>query len=138
MTPSPLRIVLWQAVLGCVLALLWGVFRDANAAWSALAGGAVCVVPGGLFALRLARASSKQDGYAAAFMAGEGIKILSSVALFALTAMLYRSADWLALMVTYIVVLQVYVVGLAVQVVPAVVSTVEPAGSSAVRTGRMQ
>ena len=48
--------------------------------------------------------------------------------------MLYRSADWLALMVTYIVVLQVYVVGLAVQVVP----TVEPAGSSAVRTGRMQ
>ena len=119
MTPSPLRIVVWQAVFGCVLALLWGFFRDANAAWSALAGGAICVVPSGLFALRLACASSKQEGYATAFLAGEGIKILSSVALFAVVAMLYRSADWLALMVTYIAVLQVYVVGLATRMGPA-------------------
>ena len=130
MTPSPLRIVFWQAVLGCVLALLWGFFRDANAAWSALVGGAVCVVPGGLFALRLAHASSRQEGYEAAFFAGEGIKILSSVILFAVTAMLYRSADWLALMVTYIVVLQGYVAGLAVRMVPA--------GSSGVGTGGMR
>lgn len=130
MTPSPLRIVVWQAGLSCVLALLWGVFRDANAAWSALAGGAVCVVPGGLFALRLARASSQQEGYAGAFLAGEGIKVLSSVTLFAVVAMLYRSADWLALMVTYIAVLQVYVVGLATRI--------GPADSDGVRTGGTQ
>jgi ATP synthase protein I len=113
MMASPIRVVVWQAVASVVLAIAWAMLRDVNAGWSALAGGAVCFVPSGWFALRLMRASAKQDGYVFAFFAGEGIKVLLSVAMFGLVAISYRDADWLALMVSYIVVLQVYVFGLA-------------------------
>jgi ATP synthase protein I len=106
-----LRIVAWQAGLSLLLAAGWWI-RDANAAVSALAGGAICFLPAGLFALRLKRAQHRQDGYVFAFFAGEAIKILLSIALFVGAAVFYKGADWLALLVTYIVVLQVYVFGL--------------------------
>ena len=106
-----LRVVAWQAGLSLLLAAAWWI-RDANAAVSALAGGAICFLPAGLFALRLKRAQHRQDGYVFAFFAGEAIKILLSIALFTGVAVFYKGADWLALLVTYIVVLQVYVFGL--------------------------
>jgi ATP synthase protein I len=117
MNPTPsrnaalLRVVAWQAGITLLLALAWAM-KDANSAASALAGGAICVLPSGLFALRLMRAQYRQDGYVFAFFAGEAIKILLSIALFIGVAVFYRGADWLALLVTYIVVLQVYVFGL--------------------------
>ena len=114
MSASPMRVVGWQVAATFGAALLWALLRSSNAGWSALAGGAVCFVPGGLFALRLKRASARQDGYVFAFFVGEGIKVLLSIVLFAAVAMFYRSADWLAFMLTYIAVLQVYVFGLAV------------------------
>jgi F0F1-type ATP synthase assembly protein I len=46
-----------------------------------------------------------------AFFLGEGIKVLLSVALFGLIAAVYPDADWLALLTTFIAVLQVYVFG---------------------------
>ena len=113
MRALPVRIVVGQVAATLVLALIWALWRDANAGWSALAGGAVCFVPAGWFAHRLSRASANQDGYVFAFFVGEGIKVLLSIALFAVVAVTYRGADWLALIVTYIVVLQVYVFGLA-------------------------
>jgi len=116
MNSALLRVVAWQAGLSVLLAGGWGVLRGAegglNAAASALIGGAICFLPSGLFALRLLRAQSRQDGYVFAFFAGEAIKILLSIALFAGVAVWYRGADWLALIVTYIAVLQVYVFGL--------------------------
>lgn len=113
MTLSPMRVVGLQVVASVLLAGFWAAFRGGNSAMSALIGGAICFIPGGLFALRLGRASARQDGYVFAFFVGEGIKVLLSMALFGLAGFAYREADWLALMVSFIVVLQVYVVGLA-------------------------
>lgn len=110
---SPLRITGWQVLASLAVALLWALGRGETAGWSALAGGAICFVPGGLFALRLARASARQDGYVFAFFTGEAIKILLSIALFLVVAKGFRGVDWLALLVTYIAVMQIYVVGLA-------------------------
>ena len=111
-TAAPLRVVAWQAGISLLLAVAWGVLAGANSAASALAGGAICFLPSGLFALRLMRAQNRQDGYVFAFFAGEAIKVLLSIALFASVAVFYKGADWLALIVTFIAVLQVYVFGL--------------------------
>jgi len=72
----------------------------------------VSFVPGALFALRLERAGARQDGYVFAFFVGEFVKVLLSIALFAACAIFVPDADWLALLTSFIVVLQVYVVGL--------------------------
>ena len=112
MIPAPFRVVGWQVAVALLLALVWGLLKDVNSAGSALAGGAVCFVPSALFALRLVRAQSRQDGYVFAFFVGEAIKVLFSIALFAGVAVWYSGADWLALLVTFIAVLQVYVFGL--------------------------
>lgn len=112
MNRALLRVVAWQVGLSLLLAVLFGLMRGGHGALSALIGGAVCFIPSGLFALRLMRAQARQDGYVFAFFAGEAIKILLSIALFAGAAVFYKGADWLALIVTYIVVLQVYVFGL--------------------------
>jgi len=111
MNAALVRVVAWQVGITLLLAAAW-LLRDANSAVSALAGGAICFLPAGLFALRLNRAQNRQDGYVFAFFTGEAIKILLSIALFASVAVFYPGADWLALLVTYIVVLQVYVFGL--------------------------
>jgi ATP synthase protein I len=108
---TPLKIVGLQVVAGLACAGLWWTFRGGSAATSAMLGAVVCFVPGALFALRLARAGARQDGYVFAFFLGEGIKVLLSVALFGLVAAMYPDADWLALLTTFIAVLQVYVFG---------------------------
>jgi len=112
MNTALLRVVAWQAGLSVLLAAGWGLLRGGHGAVSAFIGGAICFLPSGLFALRLLLAQSRQDGYVFAFFAGEAIKILLSIALFAGVAVYYKNADWLALIVTYIAVLQVYVFGL--------------------------
>lgn len=109
---APLRVVAWQAGVTLLCAAAWLLIRGSEGGVSALAGGTICFLPAGLFALRLMRAQQRQDGYVFAFFAGEAIKILLSIALFAGVAVFYKGADWLALIVTYIVVLQVYVFGL--------------------------
>lgn len=111
MTWTPFIVVALQVAAGAACAGLWGVFAGGRAAYSALLGAAVCVVPGALFALRLARAKAQQDGYVFAFFAGEGIKVLLTIALFAAVAVFHPDADWLALLTTFIAVLQVYVFG---------------------------
>lgn len=109
---TPLKIVGLQALAGVAAAGLWWGFKGGAAAFSALLGGIVCVVPGALFALRLGGAAVQQDGYAFAFFAGEAIKVLLSIVLFAAVAIGYPDADWLALLTSFIGVLQVYVFGL--------------------------
>jgi ATP synthase protein I len=109
---TPLKIVGLQVIASVLCAGVWSVVRGAPAAGSAFLGGAVSFIPGGLFALRLARARAVQDGYVFTFFLGEGIKVLLSVALFGLVAAIHPGADWLALLTTFIAVLQVYVFGL--------------------------
>ena len=117
-TFAPLKVVKIQLVAASVLALLWWFFKSGDAgvsaAVSAFAGGAICFVPAGLFAWRLRTAAIKQqhEGYIVAFLLGEALKVFLSIALFALVALKWSTANWLALISSYIVVLQVYVFGL--------------------------
>ena len=62
--------------------------------------------------MRLARAGAAQDVYVFAFFLGEGIKVLLTLVMFVLVAVVLPDADWLALLTTYIAVLQVYLFGL--------------------------
>ena len=109
---TPLKIVGLQVIASLVCAGLWWSIRGYDAAVAAIFGGAVCFVPGAWFALRLARAGSAEDVYVFAFFLGEGIKILLSVVMFVLVVLVVPDADWLALLTTYIAVLQVYLFGL--------------------------
>lgn len=111
---APLKVVKLQLLAAAVLALLWFCFKSANAGVSSFAGGAICFVPAGLFAwrLRVAAVKKQHEGYIVAFLFGEALKVFLSVALFALVAVRWNTVDWLALIISYIAVLQVYVFGL--------------------------
>jgi ATP synthase protein I len=82
---------------------------------SALLGGAACVVPNGLFALKLAasarRQGTKETG-PAVFLVGEFVKVASTVALLALVVATYPKLNWLAMIVGIIVVLKSYLLAL--------------------------
>lgn len=91
------------------MAMLWGVFASepSHAARSALIGGAIGWIPSALFALRLSARVS-----VASWVVGELIKIGLTIALFVAAAVFLPALNWLALLVTYIVVLKTYWVAL--------------------------
>jgi ATP synthase protein I len=107
------RVVLLQGVAALLVAVVaWAVGGKA-AAWSALAGGVACVVPNGLFALRLAAAARRPQGTSAAtFFVGEALKVASTVALLALVVWSYRDLVWLAMIIAVIVTLKSYFIAL--------------------------
>lgn len=107
------RVVLLQALATLLAATVaWAVGGPA-AGLSALAGGAACVVPNGLFALRLAAAARRPQGTTAAtFFVGEFVKVVSTVALLLLVVWAYRDLVWLALIAAVIVTLKSYFVAL--------------------------
>ncbi len=78
---------------------------------SAWLGGLCCVVPNGLFALRLF-ANAQQLGAAnpMTFIVGEFIKIALTLALLGAIAWLYRDLNWLALICGFIVALKSYII----------------------------
>lgn len=79
--------------------------------WSAVLGGLCCVVPNGLFALRLfANAQRLSEANPATFFIGEFIKIALTVALLGAIAWLYHGLNWLALMCGFIVALKSYII----------------------------
>jgi ATP synthase protein I len=107
------RLILLQAAAAVVVALLAWAVGGAAAGWSALAGGAACVVPNGLFALRLAAAARRPQGTSAStFFVGEFVKVASTVALLALVVWAYRDLVWLAMIVAVIVTLKSYFIAL--------------------------
>lgn len=110
---TPLKVVAAQIVVSLAAALVWWLSSKSpgSAALSALLGGAICWVPSAWFAARLRRKGSA--GSILAWTLGEAIKIASTVAMFAVTAMLYRDVQWLALLVTYLVALKTYWLALA-------------------------
>lgn len=104
-----LRIILLQLVTTVVAALVAGMLGGLSAFWSALLGGVCCVIPNALFALRLYISAQKPGGTnPMAFFFGEFIKIATTFALMGATVWLYHDVNWLAFLLSFIVVLKSY------------------------------
>lgn len=105
------RIVGLQLLATLVVALIAWPAGGANAAVSALLGGAACVVPNALFALRLAAAARRPQGTSlGTFFVGEFVKLGSTVALLALIGWLWKDVVWLALIVAVVAALKSYLI----------------------------
>ena len=78
--------------------------------FSAVLGGLCCVVPNGLFALRLFAGVKRGSANPMTFIIGEFIKIALTVALLGATAWLYHDLNWLALICGFIVALKSYII----------------------------
>ena len=105
-----LRVVLLQLATTIVAGLIAGLLGGVPALLSALLGGLCCVVPNGLFALRLLANAKKSEDNPMSFFIGEFIKIALTVALLGATAWLYRDLNWLALIAGFIVALKSYII----------------------------
>ena len=90
-----------------LVALIAGLIIGERGAVSAALGGAACVLPNLLFALRL-RAVSKRPAasYPIAFFVGEFLKIASTVGLLATVRLVYPDVHWLALFLGFVVALK--------------------------------
>ncbi len=105
------RLVLLQGIAAVLVTLIAWILGGSAAAWSALLGGAACVVPNGLFALRLAAAARRPQGAGVAtFFVGEFLKVASTVALLALIVWAYQDLVWVAMIAAIIVTLKSYLI----------------------------
>lgn len=103
------RVLVLQAVLAGLAAVIavavWGLSAGA---W-ALVGGVVCVAPSALFAFRLSRAALRSgQAFGVAFVLGELIKIVLVVALFALAYSRFGGVNAAALLFGFIAAIQGY------------------------------
>jgi ATP synthase protein I len=106
-----LRVVLLQILTTIITGLLAGLIGGWHALLSALLGGLCCVVPNGLFALRLFVSARKPGAVnPMTFFIGEFIKIALTVALLGAVVWLYRDLNWLALLAAFIVALKSYII----------------------------
>jgi len=106
-----LRITLMQLVAMVVAACIAGLLGGVSALWSALLGGMCCWLPNSLFALRLYTSARKPGGAnPMTFIFGEFIKIATTLALMGAVVWLYRGVNWLAFIVSFIVVLKSYLI----------------------------
>jgi ATP synthase protein I len=106
-----LRVVLLQFLTTIVTGLIAGLIGGWHALLSALLGGLCCVVPNGLFALRLFINARKPGAVnPMTFFIGEFIKIALTVALLGAVVWLYRDLNWLALLAAFIVALKSYII----------------------------
>jgi ATP synthase protein I len=106
-----LRVVLLQFLTTIVTGLIAGLIGGWHALLSALLGGLCCVVPNGLFALRLFVSARKPGAVnPMTFFIGEFIKIALTVALLGVVVWLYRDLNWLALLAAFIVALKSYII----------------------------
>jgi ATP synthase protein I len=106
-----LRVVLLQLASTVIVSGIAGLLGGVHALLSALLGGLCCVVPNGLFALRLF-ANTRKPGAAnpMTFFIGEFVKIALTIALLGAVAWLYRDLNWLALIAAFIVALKSYII----------------------------
>ncbi|MEJ0003202.1 MAG: ATP synthase subunit I [Pararobbsia sp.] len=111
---TPFKVVAAQMAVSLVAALVCWQFlaSQAHAARSALLGGAICWVPGALFALRLRRGLQQSM---LGWMLGEAIKMGVTVAMFVVIAVYVPDVRWVPLLVTYLVALKTYWVALALR-----------------------
>ncbi len=106
-----LHVVLLQLATTVIVGLIAGLLGGVHALISALLGGLCCVVPNGLFALRLF-ISAQRSGAAnpMTFFIGEFVKVALTIALLGAVAWLYRDLNWLALIAAFIVALKSYII----------------------------
>jgi len=105
---SPWRVVAAQAAVGLVGAALAWLLAGGEAAWSALAGAAVVVLPQALMARGLARLSGASAGaILAGFWVWEAVKIFLALALLVGLALGARGLHWPAMLAALIACLQV-------------------------------
>lgn len=106
-----LRLVVLQLTTTVVAGLIAGALGGVHALVSALLGGLCCVVPNGLFALRLFINARKPGAVnPMTFFIGEFIKIALTIALLGAVVWLYRDLNWLALIAAFIVALKSYII----------------------------
>lgn len=107
---SMLRLVLLQLATTIIASIIAGLIGGMHALYSAMLGGLCCVVPNGLFALRLF-SSARKSGAAdpMSFFIGEFVKIALTIALLGAVVWLYRDLNWLALIAAFIVALKSYI-----------------------------
>jgi ATP synthase protein I len=105
-----LRVVLLQLATTVIVGVIAGLLGGMPALLSALLGGLCCVVPNGLFALRLF-VNSQKAGAAnpMSFFIGEFIKIALTITLLGVIVWLYRDLNGLALIAAFIVALKSYI-----------------------------
>lgn len=106
-----LRLVLLQFASTALAGAIAGMLGGVHALVSALLGGLCCVVPNGLFALRLFFSARKPGAVnPMTFFIGEFIKIALTIALLGVVVWLYRDLNWLALIAAFIVALKSYII----------------------------
>jgi ATP synthase protein I len=106
-----LRVVLLQLAATVIAGVIAGLIGGVHALVSALLGGLCCVVPNGLFAMRLffnARKSGAVNPMT--FFIGEFIKIALTIALLGAVVWLYHDLNALALIAAFIVALKSYII----------------------------
>jgi len=110
---TPFKVVAAQMVLSLVATLVWWLFYKppGAAALSAFLGGAICWVPGALFAARLRTLSGAET--VMSWVLGEALKMGATIAMFVAIAFWYHDVRWVPLLVTYLVALKTYWIALA-------------------------
>ncbi len=106
-----LRLVLIQLATTLAAAAVAGLAGGKHAFLSALLGGLCCVVPNGLFALRLSVGVNRPGTLSPlSFFFGEFTKIVLTVVLLATVVWWYRELNWLALIAAFIIALKSYII----------------------------
>jgi ATP synthase protein I len=110
---TPFKVVAAQMVLSLGATLLWWLFYKppGAAALSAFLGGAICWIPGALFAARLRTLSGAET--VMSWMIGEALKMGTTIAMFVAIAFWYHDVRWVPLLVTYLIALKTYWIALA-------------------------
>lgn len=110
---TPFRVVAAQVVLSLIATLVWWLFYKppGAAALSAFLGGAICWLPGALFAARLSQLS--RAGTVLNWMLGEAVKMGATIGMFVAIAFWYHDVQWVPLLVTYLIALKTYWIALA-------------------------
>jgi ATP synthase protein I len=110
---TPFKVVAAQMVLSLGATLVWWLFYKppGAAALSAFLGGAICWIPGALFAARLRTLSGAET--VMSWMLGEALKMGTTIAMFVAIAFWYHDVRWVPLLVTYLIALKTYWIALA-------------------------
>lgn len=103
------RIILMQLLAALVVALIALLLGGEAAGISALLGGMSCALPNALFAVRLYMNTQKPGGpNPTTFFIWEFVKVGLTMACMVAVAILYDDVNWLAFVVSVIVVLKSY------------------------------
>ena len=115
--PRPIRIVLrWQVIVTVALTLVAGLLWGKDGAFSAVLGGAVNIVAGGVYGWRVSRGEARSAGEALATMfRAEGLKILLIFAGLLLVLTTYKDVVHVAFLATFMITVGVFAAAIAVR-----------------------